>query len=70
MGNVHGESILSVMTFDFRKKVVAKYLINAGADVQIQAKNGCTAFDMASLIGKQENIWMSYIYYLLSLANG
>ena len=33
------------------KKVVAKYLINAGANVLIPAKNGCTAFDLASLIG-------------------
>lgn len=32
------------------KKAVAKYLINANADVLIPAKNGCTAFDMASLI--------------------
>ena len=34
-----------------RKKSVAKYLINAGAEVLIPANNGCTAFDMASLIG-------------------
>jgi hypothetical protein len=27
------------------------YLLDRGADVRIQAKNGCTAFDMASLIG-------------------
>ncbi|PVD20507.1 hypothetical protein C0Q70_18663 [Pomacea canaliculata] len=32
------------------KKQVAMFLLNAGADVSIQAKNGCTAFDMASLI--------------------
>ncbi|XP_067651536.1 ankyrin repeat and SAM domain-containing protein 6-like [Haliotis asinina] len=32
------------------KKNVAMYLLNTGADVTIQAKNGCTAFDMASLI--------------------
>lgn len=30
---------------------MALYLIEKGADVTIQAKNGCTAFDMASLIG-------------------
>ena len=35
----------------FRKKSVAMFLINIGADVSVQAKNGCTAFDMASLIG-------------------
>lgn len=32
------------------KKSVAIFLINVGADVTMQAKNGCTAFDMASLI--------------------
>ncbi|XP_013379306.1 ankyrin repeat and SAM domain-containing protein 6 [Lingula anatina] len=32
------------------KKAMAKYLIGVGADVSLQAKNGCTAFDMASLI--------------------
>lgn len=32
------------------KKVVAKYLISIGTDVLIPAKNGCTAFDLASLI--------------------
>ncbi|XP_060596303.1 ankyrin repeat and SAM domain-containing protein 6-like, partial [Ruditapes philippinarum] len=32
------------------KKSVAIFLINVGADVTTQAKNGCTAFDMASLI--------------------
>lgn len=31
---------------------MAIFLINAGAEVSTQAKNGCTAFDMASLIGK------------------
>ena len=31
--------------------MIAKYLIiSAGADVSVPAKNGCTAFDMASLI--------------------
>jgi len=39
-------------SFFSRKKAVAKFLINAGADVLIPAKNGCTAFDMASLIGR------------------
>ncbi|KAK7115007.1 hypothetical protein V1264_000957 [Littorina saxatilis] len=32
------------------KKQVAVFLLNVGADVSVQAKNGCTAFDMASLI--------------------
>ena len=31
---------------------MAVFLLNAGADVSLQAKNGCTAFDMASLIGE------------------
>lgn len=34
------------------KKSCAKYLINAGANVNIPAQNGCTAFDLASLIGR------------------
>ena len=33
------------------KKSVAKYLINAGANVLIPAKNGFTAFDMTTFIG-------------------
>ena len=28
------------------------FLLSIGADVTLQAKNGCTAFDMASLIGE------------------
>ena len=44
--------VMIVNHFFFRKKAVAKFLINAGADVLIPAKNGCTAFDMASLIGR------------------
>lgn len=51
----HGSVVLApsshLIAVCFRKKTVAKYLISAGADVMIQAKNGCTAFDMASLIG-------------------
>jgi len=35
----------------FRKKQVAKFLIGSGADVSLEAKNGITAFDMASFIG-------------------
>lgn len=33
------------------QKEVAVYLIHAGADVTVAAKSGCTAFDMASIIG-------------------
>ncbi|CAG2192383.1 ANKS6 [Mytilus edulis] len=32
------------------KKSIAMFLLDKGADVRIQANNGCTAFDMASLI--------------------
>lgn len=35
-------------------KAVAKLLIKSGADVNIQGNNGCTAFDMASIIGDTE----------------
>ena len=44
------KTVANVFVF-FRKKNVAMFLINIGADVTVQAKNGCTAFDMASLIG-------------------
>lgn len=43
--------LLLVLFIFFRKKQVAMYLLSVGANVTIQAKNGCTAFDMASLIG-------------------
>jgi len=35
----------------YRHKAVAKLLIDSGANVNIQEKNGCTAFDVASIIG-------------------
>lgn len=35
----------------FRHKSVAKLLIESRADVNIQARDGYTAFDMASIIG-------------------
>lgn len=35
-----------------RKLAMAKYLIGAGADVCIPAKNGCTVFDLVTFIGK------------------
>jgi hypothetical protein len=43
------------LLLDCSKKAIAKYLISAGADVTIVEKTGCTAFDMASLLG--ENSW-------------
>ena len=36
------------------------FLINIGADVSTQAKNGCTAFDMASLIGRIKRSTLIY----------
>jgi len=38
----------------FRHKAVAKLLIDSGANVNIQEKNGCTAFDVASIIGEPD----------------
>lgn len=35
-----------------RHKQVVKLLLENSADVNIQADDGCTAFDMASIIGK------------------
>ena len=47
------------------KKFVAKYLINAGANVLIPAKNKCTAFDMASIIGMVNAIsrFIIFLFY-------
>ena len=45
---------------------MAKFLISAGADVLIPAKNGCTAFDMASLIGTQPLCFWGYTLCLCS----
>ncbi|WAR13333.1 ANKS6-like protein [Mya arenaria] len=47
--NISGWTALMQATYH-GKKSVAIFLINVGADVSTQAKNGCTAFDMASLI--------------------
>lgn len=33
---------------------IARLLIDAGAKVSVQANNGCTAFDIASIIGDTE----------------
>ncbi|XP_061163396.1 ankyrin repeat and SAM domain-containing protein 6-like [Saccostrea echinata] len=46
---ISGWTALMQATYHGRRPV-AMYLIEKGADVTIQAKNGCTAFDMASLI--------------------
>lgn len=47
---------ISNILYFCRKKQVAKFLINNGADVTLSAKNGITAFDMASFIGKSNNL--------------
>jgi len=47
---VSGWTALMQAIFHGRKEV-AVYLIKAGADVTVPAKSGCTAFDMASIIG-------------------
>lgn len=47
---VSGWTALMQAIFHGRKEV-AIYLIHSGADVTVTAKSGCTAFDMASIIG-------------------
>ena len=41
-----------LFTVVYRRKVVTRLLISHRADVQIQAKEGHTAFDLASIIGE------------------
>ena len=54
--NINAQDVISGWTplmqaiFHGRKEV-AVYLIHAGASVAVPAKSGCTAFDMASVIG-------------------
>jgi hypothetical protein len=43
------------LPLDCSKKAIAKYLISAGADVTVVEKTGCTAFDMASLLGEDSS---------------
>ena len=40
----------SVLLLSFT--AVAKFLIESGADVNIQGNNGCRAFDIGSIIGE------------------
>nr|XP_056718911.1 ankyrin repeat and SAM domain-containing protein 6 [Euleptes europaea] len=47
--NVHGWTALMQATYHGNKEVV-KYLLNQGADVNIRAKNGYTAFDLIMLL--------------------
>ena len=44
----------SFFLLHFRHIAVAKLLIDSGANVNIQEKNGCTAFDVASIIGESD----------------
>nr|XP_060630623.1 ankyrin repeat and SAM domain-containing protein 6 [Anolis sagrei ordinatus] len=47
--NVHGWTALMQATYHGNKEVV-KYLLNQGADVNLRAKNGYTAFDLIMLL--------------------
>jgi len=47
---ISGWTALMQAVFHGRKEI-AVYLIHAGANVTVPAKSGCTAFDMASIIG-------------------
>ncbi|XP_062986287.1 ankyrin repeat and SAM domain-containing protein 6 isoform X2 [Elgaria multicarinata webbii] len=47
--NVHGWTALMQATYHGNKDVV-KYLLNQGADVNLRAKNGYTAFDLIMLL--------------------
>lgn len=47
----------------FRNKDIVKYLLSQGADVNLRAKNGYTAFDLVMLLndpGTQNIIVLSY----------
>eukprot|EP00061_Rhincodon_typus_P012588 g38422.t1 len=46
---VHGWTALMQATYHGSKDVV-KYLLNQGADVNLRAKNGVTAFDLVMLL--------------------
>ena len=47
-------AIFGLLMLYFRHKAVVKLLIDSGANVNIQEKNGCTAFDMATITGKSD----------------
>jgi len=54
--NINAQDVISGWTALMQaiflgRKEVAVYLMHCGADVAIPAKSGCTAFDMASIIG-------------------
>ncbi|XP_044298895.1 ankyrin repeat and SAM domain-containing protein 6 [Varanus komodoensis] len=51
--NVHGWTALMQATYHGNKEVV-KYLLNQGADVNLRAKNGYTAFDLIMLLSDQD----------------
>jgi ankyrin repeat protein len=50
---ISGWTALMQATY-YGHKAVSRLLIDHGANVNIQAKNGCTAFDIASIIGDTE----------------
>ena len=43
-------SMLVSIFFSFRRKDVVKYLIQAGGDLNMQARDGCKALDLALVI--------------------
>ena len=51
--DISGWTALMQATY-YGHKAVSRLLIDHGANVNIQAKNGCTAFDIASIIGDTE----------------
>jgi hypothetical protein len=50
------KSFILLSYYFARHKQVVKLLLDCSANVNIQADDGCTAFDMASIIGKDNKI--------------
>lgn len=50
----------------FRNKDVVKYLLSQGADVNLRAKNGYTAFDLVMLLNDPGRV--KHIYYEVLIA--
>lgn len=52
-----------IYLFIYRNKEVVKYLLNQGADVNLRAKNGYTAFDLIMLLN-DPGIFVCFIWVL------